>query len=103
MGVDAGLMVGAVDAWNTIERVVLRHRRADKTALEYVGTPDRGAVGLRRGIRLAPAERLGRIEKIGIARDAVIAGLASMRVGVDGEITTPCIHQDAAFDPAIDR
>ena len=103
MRVDAGLVIGAVDAGNAIERVVLRDRGADEAAMEDVGAADRRAVGLRRRIRLPAVDRPGLVEQIGIARNAVIAGLAAIGVGMNGEIAAAGIEQDAAFDAAIDR
>ena len=41
VAVDPGLVIGAVDAGDAIERVVLRDRSADETVLEDVGAADR--------------------------------------------------------------
>src|ERR1700682_1163046 len=40
VAVDAGLVVGAVDAGNMIERIVLRDRGPDKSAVEDIGAAD---------------------------------------------------------------
>ena len=63
--VDPGLVIGAVDAGNAIERVGLRDRRADEAAVEDVGAADRCAVGLRRRVRLPSVDRPGLVEQIG--------------------------------------
>src|SRR4051812_36562836 len=96
MSVDPGLMIGAVDAWNAIQRVVLRHRRADKTAVEDVGAADRGAVRLRRRVRLAAIESPAGLEQIRVARNVVVARLAPVSVGMNGKIAAARIHQNAA-------
>ena len=102
MRVDAGLVIGAVDAGNAIKRVVLRDRRADEAAVEDVGAADRRAIRLHRRIRLPAVDRAGLVEQIRIARNAVIAGLAAIGVGMNREIATAGIDQDAAIDTAVD-
>ncbi len=101
--VDAGLVIGAVDAGDAIQRIVLRDRGADEAAVEDVGAADRSAVGLRRRVRLLSVHRPRLVEQIGIAGNAVIAGLAAIGVGMNREIAAAGIEQDAAFDAAIDR
>src|SRR5437773_12497254 len=103
MRVDAGLVIGAIDAGEVVERVVLRDRRADKAAIEDIRAADRGAVRPRRRIRLVAVERLGGIKQIRIAWDVVIAGLAAIGVGVKREIAAASVKKSAAFDTAIDR
>ena len=44
MRVDAGLVIGAIDAGDMIERIVLRDRSADEAAVEDIGAADRCAV-----------------------------------------------------------
>ena len=102
MRVDPGLVIGAVDAGNAIKRVVLRDRRADEAALENVGAADRRTIRLHRRIRLPAVDRPGLVEQIRIARNAVIAGLAAIGVGMNSEIATAGIEQDAAIDTAVD-
>src|SRR6185295_3842890 len=96
MAVDPRLVIGAVDAGNAIKRVVLRDRSADEAALEDVRAADRGPVRLRRRVRLPAVDWPGLVEQIRIARDAVVAGLATIGVGMKREITTAGIEQDAA-------
>src|SRR5437762_3043611 len=102
MAVDPRLVIGAVDAGNAIERVVLRDRSADEAALEDVRTADRRTIRLHRRIRLAAVDWPGLVEQIGIARDAVVAGLATIGVGVKCEITTAgvvaVLHDADAID-----
>ena len=38
--VDPGLVIGAFDAGNAVQRIVLGHRGADEAAVEDVGTAD---------------------------------------------------------------
>ena len=102
MRVDAGLVIGAIDAGDVVQRVVLRDCRADKPAIENIRAADRGAVRPRRRIRLPAVERLGGIEQIWIARDLIIAGVAAIGVGVKREIATAGIKKHAAFNTAID-
>ncbi|MGY4362251.1 hypothetical protein ACVW0J_008744 [Bradyrhizobium sp. i1.7.7] len=102
--VDPGVVVGAVDAGDMVERVVLRDRRADIAALEEVGAADRGAVRARRRIGLAPVcDGPGLVGQIGVARDAVIRRVAAVDVGMEREIAGAGVEQHAALDTAIDR
>src|SRR4029453_10072431 len=103
MGIDPRLMIGAIDARDAVERIVLRDRCADKAALEDIRAADRRAIRLHRRIRLPTVEWLGGIKQIRIARDAVVAGLATIGVGGKCEITTPGTEQDAPTDPPVDR
>ena len=103
MRIDPGLVFSAVDAGNTIERVVLRDRGADEAAMEDVGAADRSAVGLRGRVRLPAVHRPRLVEQIGVAGNGVVAGLAAIGIGVDGKIAATGIEQNAAFDAAIDR
>ena len=102
MAVDPRLVIGAVDAGDTIERVVLRDRSADKAALEDIGAADRRTIRLHCRIRLPAVEWLGGVEQIRIARDTVVAGLAAIGVGVERKITAAGIEQDAAIDAPVD-
>src|SRR4029453_1637325 len=85
MRVDPGLVIGAIDAGNAIKRIVLRDRRADEAALEDIGAADRRTIPLHRRIRLPAVDRAGLVEQIRIARNAVIAGLAAIGVGMNSE------------------
>ena len=102
MRVDAGLVIGAVDAGNAIKRIVLCDRRADEATMEDVRAADRRTIRLHRRIRLPAVDRAGLVEQIRIARNAVIAGLAAIGVGMNSEIATAGIEQDAAIDTAVD-
>src|SRR4029453_7493955 len=102
MGIDPRLMIGAIDARDAVERIVLRDRCADKAALEDIRAADRRAIRLHRRIRLPAVEWLGGIKKIRIDRGAVVGGLATISVGVEREITAAGIEQDAAIDTPVD-
>ena len=103
MRVDPGQVVGAVDAGDMIERIGLRDRRPDESAIEDIGAADRRAVGLRRGVRLAAVERLGRVGQVGIARNIVVAGLAAVGVGMHRKVSATRVKKYRTFDAAIDR
>ncbi len=47
VGINAGLVIGAVEAGDVIERVVLRDRRANKPAMKNVRAADRCPIRLR--------------------------------------------------------
>ena len=103
MAVDPRLVIGAVDAGNAIKRVVLRDRSADEATLEDVRAADRSTIRLHRRIRLPAVDWPGLVEQIGIARDAVVAGLATIGVGVKCKIAAAGIEQDTAIDTPVDR
>ncbi len=103
MRVDAGLVIGAIDAGNVVESIVLGNRSTDEPAMEDIRAADRCAVRLHRRIRLPTADRPGLVEQIRIARDIVVAGLAAISVGVNREIASAGIEQDAAVDASIHR
>ena len=103
MAVDPRLVIGAVDAGNAIKRVVLRDRSADEATLEDVRAADRRTIRLHRRVRLLAVERLGGIKQIRIAWDTVVAGLATIGIGVKCKIAAAGIEQDAAIDTPVDR
>src|SRR4051812_9970435 len=102
MRFDAGVVVGGFDPWDMVERVVLRDRSADEAAVEDIRAADRATVHLRGRIRLAAAERFGGIEQVWIARNAVVAAGAAIRVGVDGDISRARIQTNRSFASAVD-
>ena len=102
MGIDPRLVIRPVNAGDAIERVGLRDRSADKAAMKQIRAADRRAIALRGGIRLPPVEWLGGVKEIGIARDAVVSGLAAIGVGVERVVAASGIDQDGAIHAAID-
>ena len=72
-GVDARVVVFAVDAGNVIERIVLRDREAEETVVEDIRAADRLAVIAQRRIRL-PA-----VEGAGLGRVRASAGSGAFR------------------------
>ena len=70
--------------------------------MEDVGAADRCTIRLHRRIRLPAVDRSGLVEQIRIARNAVIAGFAAIGIGMNSEIATAGIEQDAAIDAAVD-
>ena len=82
-----------------------RDRGADIAAVEQVRAAHRLPLGMQAGVRLLAVEGrrgIGR-EKIRIARDAVVAGMAAVDVGVNGEVARAGIEQGAALQTAVDR
>jgi len=50
-----------------------------------------------------PLNGPSRLEPVGIARNAVVVGLAAVRIGVDRHIADGGVHQHAAFKPVVRR
>jgi hypothetical protein len=101
MRVDPGLVIGAIDAGDMIERVVLRDRSAVEAAVEDIRPADRSAVHLRGRIRLPTVEWLRRIKQIWIARNVIVAAGSAIAVGVKREIASASVQKNGAFNAAI--
>ena len=103
--VDPPVVLGPFERGDAIEAGEARDRRADITAVEQVGTAHRLPLGMQAGVRLLAVERgrgVGR-EKIGIARNEIVAGMSAVEVGMHGEIAGAGVEQGAAFETAVDR
>ena len=103
--VDAGVGLGAVERGNPIDAGEARDRGAHIAAVEQVGAAHRLSLGMQAGVRLLAVERrrgVGR-EKIGVARDEIVAGMTAVEVGMHREIAGAGIEQGAAFETAVDR
>ena len=103
--VDAPVVLGPFEGGNAIEAGEARDRRADITAVEQVRTAHRLPLGMQAGVRLLAIEGwrgVGR-EKIGVARNEIVAGMSAVEVGMHGEIAGAGVEQGAAFETTVDR
>jgi hypothetical protein len=113
MGVDAGVVIFAVDTGNVVKRVVLRDRYAEKAVVENVRPADRLTIVMQCRIRLLAIEiaRLRRIRRgggigrcqIGIVRNAIGFCLAAEGIAMNREIAGAGIEQHRAIETIIDR